>query len=328
MSLDTAELEKLILHSIDQRYQAHATRNLADYIFSNYLFQSFRPAFLDFSYQYRQAIADYLSDERHLVSLVEHCIHSTKAYTYQRNQFINFTKLYDELLYSEYYDFFSQLRVMLEQADKPESLSNSYSTALKNHHERLRLILSSYCVSYLPTDLEENPLLSTVPCEEYSAQFQLRLLGLDVIELMQPILDIGCGESGQLVTGLASKGYAVFGIDRFASSRPGFFRRDWFDFDYGTDNWGTIIAHQSLSTHFIHAHLHNSSRAGDFASLYMRVLASLKLGGEFCYSPGLPFVEEHLEKMAEYSMTRTTIGADNTLGIGEIFYSVRVTRVL
>ncbi len=179
----------------------------------------------------------------------------------------------------------------------------------------------------MPTDLSENPLLSTVPCEEYSAQFQLRLLSLDITELIQPILDIGCGESGQLVNNLRSKGYTAFGVDRFAPSTPNFFQQDWFEFDCGTNNWGTIIAHQSFSTHFIHAHLHHSSRADDFASLYMRILGSLRVGGEFCYTPGLPFIEGHLEKMVGYSMTKTTIEADNMLGIGELFYSVRVKRV-
>jgi hypothetical protein len=324
--LDTTELERLILNSIDQRYEVHAQKDLADYIFSNYLFQSFPPAFVDFSYQYRQAIADYLSDERCLASLIEYCIHSTKAYTYQRNQFINFTQGYDELLYSEYYDFFSQLRAALEQAETPEALTKAYAMALKTHHERLRLILSSYCITYVSTELPDNPLLRTVPCEEYSAQFQLRLLNLAITELRPPILDIGCGVSGQLSNHLRSKGYPAFGVDRLAPSTSNFFQQDWFEFDYGTDKWGTILAHQSFSTHFIHAHLHHSRSADDFARLYMRILGSLRIGGEFCYSPGLPFIEGHLEKMVGYSMAKTRIETNNMLGLGEIFYSVRVKR--
>lgn len=325
--LDTKELERLLLNSIDQRYEVQANRNLGDYIFSNYLFQSLSPALVDFSYQNRYAIADYLADERRLVSLVEYCIHATKTYTYQRNQFINFPPSYEKLLSSEYYTFLTQLRAVLQQAETIDNLSDGYLAALKTHHNRLRLILSAYCTAHLPTDLPENPLLRTVPCEEYSVPFQLHLMGLDLTELAEPILDIGCGKSAQLVNYLSGKEYKAFGLDRFAPSGVNFLRDDWFEFDYGQEKWGTIIAHQSFSTHFIHAHLHHAHKADDFASLYLKILSSLRIGGEFCYTPGLPFIEGHIEKMAGYTMTKTTIAADTMLGIGEIFYAVRVKKM-
>ena len=325
--LSTAELETLIMQSIDQRYQAQTTRNLADYIFSNHLFQSFQPDFLNFSYQYRQEIANYLSEKQHLAELCEYCIRSTKAYTHQRNQFINFPHFYDELLHSQYNDFLAQLREALEQSDTIESLANAYSTVLQTHHQRLRLILSSYCIAYQPGDLQENSLLKTVPCAEYSPQFQLRLLGLDKSELKEPILDVGCGETGKLVEYLRNKGYRAVGLDRLVPSLPNYVQQDWFEFEYGVDKWGTIIAHQSFSTHFIHAHLHNSVGAEQFAKLYMKILSSLGREGVFCYAPGLPFMEEHLENAAGYSITKKTIETDKILGIGEVFYSVNVKRI-
>ncbi|HMQ54051.1 MAG TPA: class I SAM-dependent methyltransferase [Anaerolineae bacterium] len=322
--LNISELEALILRSIDQRYQIQATRNLADYIFSNHLFQSFPPEFLDFSFQYRREIAGYLADEQHLAALREYCIRSTKAYTYQRNQFINFTQFYDELLSAQYLDFLSQLRVALEQSDTIEALAKAYSTVLQRHHQRLRLILSSYCLTYQPGDLQENSLLKTVPCAEYSPQFQARLLGLDETEWLDPILDIGCGQSGKLVKYLSEKGYTAIGLDRLGPPLPNFIQQNWFEFDYGVGQWGTIIAHQSFSTHFIHAHLHHPGNAEEFAKLYMRILSALRRGGTFCYAPGLPFVEHHLEKVAGYSISKTVIEADQILGIGEVFYSVKV----
>lgn len=324
--LSTSELETLIVQSIDHRYQVQATRGLADYIFSNHLFQSFQPDFLDFSYQYRQEIANYLSDQQHLAELSEYCIRSTKAYTYQRNQFINFPQSYDELLHAQYNNFLAQLREVLEQSDTIESLAHAYSTVLQTHHERLRLILSSYCIAYQPGGLPENPLLKTVPCAEYSPQFQLHLLGLDKTELKEPILDIGCGETGKLVAYLRDKGYRAIGIDRLVPSLPNYIQQDWFEFEYGLGKWGTIIAHQSFSTHFIHAHLHNSVRAEQFAKLYMKILSGLRRDGVFCYAPGLPFMEEHLEKVTGYSIHKTIIETDKILGIGEVFYSVNVKR--
>ena len=325
--LSISELETLILQSIDQRYQVQSPRNLADYIFSNHLFQSVQPDFLAVFYQYRQEIASYLFDDQHLARLSEYCLHSTKTYTYKRNQFINFPDFYDELLYSQYNDFLSQLGAALAQSESIEALTAAYSTILQTHHQRLRLILSSYCVTSQPGDLRRNPLLKTVPCAEYSPQFQLHLLGLEEVDLINPILDIGCGEMGRLVLYLKDKGYSVIGVDRLVPSSPDFIQQDWFAFDYGVNRWSTIIAHQSFSTHFIHAHLHNFERAEQFAALYMKILSGLRAGGVFCYAPGLPFIEEHLEEMVGYSITKTAIESDQILGIGEVFYSVKVEKI-
>ena len=324
---DLSELENLILASIDQRYQAQASRNLADYIFSNHLFQPFPLAFLEFAYRYRQGLASYLSDEGHRAALTDYCIRATRTYTYQRNQFINFTRFYDELLSAQYGDFFCQLRTALVRADTIETLADELANVLQQHHERLRLILSTYCLAYQPTNLAQNPLLETVACAEYSAQFQLTLLQLDLTELVEPILDIGCGQLGKLVEDLRSDGYRAFGLDRLAPPGPYFIQQDWFEFDYAREQWGTIIAHQSFSTHFIYAHLHNAGQAERFARLYMSLLSSLRLGGQFCYAPGLPFMEELLEPMVGYTIDKRIIEADKALGIGEVFYSVKVTKI-
>lgn len=103
-------------------------------------------------------------------------------------------------------------------------------------------------------------------------------------------------------------------------------RADRFEFDYGQRQWGTVIAHQSLSTYFIHAHLHGSRQADEFARLYMKLLSSLKAGGAFYYAPGLPFIEDHIVNLDGYNLEKSTIEVDTALGIGEDFYSVRVRR--
>lgn len=324
--MDTAQLEKLILESIDQRYRAQAGHDLADYVFANHLFQALQPEWLDFSYRYRREIAGYLSNADHIEALVQYCIHATKSYTYQRNQFINYTGLYDELLHTEYADFLSKLKAVLQAPSSFESYQSACTAALKEHHERLRLILSSYCVSALPSELRNNPLLSNVPSDQYSAQFQVRLLNMELPSLMEPILDVGCGESGGLVHYLRSQSLEASGIDRLAPAGPHFSQADWFEFDYGQRRWGTITAHQSLSTHFIHAHINGTKQADEFARLYMKLLSSLQVGGAFYYAPGLPFIEEHLINLKGYSLRKTTIEADTALGIGEVFYSVRVRR--
>lgn len=324
--LDQKELRKRLIASIDRRYQAHAGKDLADYIFANHLFQTVEPDLIDFSYRYRREIADYLSDETELATLVDYCVEATKRYTYQRNQFINITPTYDKLLTREYRDFLEQLKTLLDEANSVDMIANAYTKAMEHHHERLRLILSTYCLAVNEQDLPKNPLLRTVPCEEYSVPFQLSLLHIELPQIEEPVLDLGCGEAGALVEFLRGEGLDAFGLDRLAPSRPHYFRQDWFAFDYGARAWGMIIAHQSFSTHFIHNHLHSPARARQYAELYMQIVSSLRPEGAFYYAPGLPFIESHLEKTGRYSVTKTTISADKILGIGEIFYSVKVTK--
>jgi SAM-dependent methyltransferase len=323
--MDLTELEARLIDSIDRRYQSHTDKDLKDYIFFNHLFHRPEASLVDFSYQHRHEIAGYLSDPNHLDSFVKYCVAATRRYTYQRNQFINLPPSYDRLLYTEYRDFFQQIGSALAETPSRQALAQTYASLLKRHHERLRLILSSYCVAAPGNDLAENPLLQTVPCEEYSASFQLRLLGIDLARLVEPVLDVGCGSGGRLVNFLRAHGIAAFGLDRLAPAESYFFETDWFSFDYSRSAWGTILAHQSLSTHFIHNHLHQPVRAERYARLYLEIVSSLAPGGAFFYAPGLPFFESHLEKTGDYSIRRTTISADSMQGIGEIFYAAKVT---
>jgi hypothetical protein len=55
-----------------------------------------------------------------------------------------------------------------------------------------------------------------------------------------------------------------------------------------------VIAHQSFSLHFLHAHVHSETRAARFAQRYLEILASLAPRGRFLYAPALPFLEKVL----------------------------------
>lgn len=325
--MDRGKLKELLLASLDRRYRSHAARDLTDYLLANDLFQTVEAEMIDFVYTYKDDLPDYLSDPNHRAELVKYCIEATQRYTYQRNQFINYPPAYDRLLDAEYDDFLRQIGLAVSQAVSPEALTLAFSTLLKRHHERLRLILSSYCLSFYNSSLHENPLLRSVPCEEYTARFQLGLLHLDLAQVREPILDIGCGTSGTLVNYLREQGYSAFGLDRLAPPGPHFFRQNWFEFAYESRTWGTVIAHQSLSTHFIYNHLHNQAKAEPYAGLLMRIIASLAPDGAFYYTPGLPFFEDTLEKIPAYSVDRKTIPGNNMPGIGEIFYSSRIRKL-
>jgi hypothetical protein len=130
---------------------------------------------------------------------------------------------------------------------------------------------------------------------EYSAGQQVSLLNLDLNELKTPLLDIGCGAHGHLVTYLRSQELPAFGLDRVADDSCSYFVRDyWWDFPFQKGTWGTITAHLSFSTHFLRAHLLRSPFSVRYAKLYLSILESLQLGGCFHYSPGLPFMEQWL----------------------------------
>jgi hypothetical protein len=326
--IDKSELKRQLIATIDRRFRSHAAKDLADYVFSNHLFATAEPALIQFSFAARQEIVHYLSDEIELAGLIQYCCRATKAYTYRRNQFINFNRAYDELLSAEYRDFFLRLRAALVGADSEAALVRTYADVLTRHHERLRLILSTYCLTYGERDLAENPLLRTVPCEEYSARFQLHLLHIDLAGLAEPILDVGCGSAGTLINFLREQGYVAFGLDRLAPAGDWFIQQDWFDFDYGGRAWGTIIAHQTLSTHYIFNYVHNRARAEQYAGLFRQLLFALPINGAFYYAPGLPFFEDTLATLPGYALDRTTISTDQVLGIGEIFYATRIERLV
>lgn len=129
-----------------------------------------------------------------------------------------------------------------------------------------------------------------VVCAEYSVGLQLRILGITAADLTGPVLDVGCGSRAHLVAALRGGGVDARGFDRDALA-PGTWQDDWLLADYGTDRWGLVVSHHALTLHFLHHHLAGHAVAADYAGAFMRVLASLRPGGSFCYAPALPFLE-------------------------------------
>ncbi len=321
-----ADLRNWLLASITQRFRSNANLELGDYIFSNSLFHTIAEEQVGFMFSQRDGIIEYLGQPESVEELVAHCIDSTKRYTYERNQFVNFTAEYDELLKSEYADFMQQIRAALQRSGSQAELQIEMVGVLKVHHERLCLIMASYCVTYQDNDLRANPLLRTVPCEEYSAGFQLAVLGVGLHELVEPVLDLGCGTNGTLVKYLRERKVAAYGVDRLAPEGPFFFRSDWFEFDYASQPWGTVLAHQSLSTHFIYSYLHQPASIEKFAQLCMKILNSLPTGSSLCYAPGMPFFESQVEKMRAFQVSRQKISM-RLPEVEQIAYAARIRKL-
>ena len=129
---------------------------------------------------------------------------------------------------------------------------------------------------------------------EYSSKLQLQLLQLELNQLKEPILDLGCGEHYHLIKYLAGQGADVLGLDINTQAAENVMATNWFHFSYRPQFWGTIISHMAFSNQFIHNHLRIDGQPVQFAYCYRQILDSLKIGGSFIYTPGLPFIEQFL----------------------------------
>lgn len=152
--------------------------------------------------------------------------------------------------------------------------------------------------------------LEAIACSEYSPELQIAVLGIDLKQIKQPVLDIGCGTQGNLVNFLNNHHIEAYGIDRFTKTDAKLTNSDWLEFDYGIEKWGCIISNLGFSNHFIHHNLRNDGNYIAYAKTYMAILQSLKKGGSFYYAPELAFIEIYLDKRAYHIENRMISGND------------------
>ena len=173
--------------------------------------------------------------------------------------------------------------------------------------------------------------------EEYSARHQLEILNIDINDIKEPVLDIGCGKSATLVNYLHELGLDVLGIDLLVHDSVYSKKTNWFNFLFKSKFWGTIISHMAFSNYFIYNHLRSDNNYIYYAHLYTVLLKSLKLDGNLIYSPGLPFIEKHL-CCNQYRINNNKIDNNNNLfnniaktlynRLGyNIFYSVNIKSI-
>ncbi len=176
-------------------------------------------------------------------------------------------------------------------------LSDEYSAELiaKRHYERLAGWLASAAPITQRINPPERPTIREAVCAEYSPELQLRILGIDPEKLIEPVIDVGCGEHAALVIYLRERGIEAYGIDRSCDGMvPYLFAKSWFEFDFIPNRWGTITSNLSFSTHFLNNHLLGDGGHIAYAAKYMELLNSLRPGGAWHYAPSIPFIEEHL----------------------------------
>lgn len=210
---------------------------------------------------------------------------------------------------NQYYEFNSsaiaQLRQLYMQLfDEIEKEQTDPETIATKHYENLREWLQQTNPMAAKIYRPDEMMAETVVSSEYSAELQMSILAINVETIQAPVLDIGCGPTGNLVSFLGEKGIEAFGIDRFAPNREHFVRADWLEYDYGIEKWGCIVSHLGFSNHFQHHHLREDGNYIEYAQKYMQMLASLKPGGSFHYAPPLPFIEQFLDKN-KFSLSHT-----------------------
>jgi hypothetical protein len=162
-------------------------------------------------------------------------------------------------------------------------------------------------------------IIQPVPCAEYKADLQIQVLHLNPHTLIEPVLDIGCGKQGTLVSHLSKLGIKALGIDRYQFSESNLIYSDWLAFNFGNKKWGTIISHLSFSNHFKHHHLRDDGDYLAYAKKYIEILHSLKIGGSFHYAPDLPFIETYLDRK-QFCIDKFELGVFE-------FKTTRITRL-
>lgn len=227
-------------------------------------------------------------------------------YLIEKNQYINIDKEFNLKLDKVYNSYV--LDIMKEiLAGRQENLLLIFNNL---NFDLLNLLARYEEIARIKTSEE------AIPNFEYSGEKQLEILKIN--EIMEPVLDIGCGKNHKLVTYLRRDNMEVYGIDRYSSSESFIENISWLEYGYKSGNFGTIVAHMSFSNHFIRENLKLSDLYIKYAETYMKILDSLKLGGSFYYTPSLEFIEKLLdEKIFKVDYTDIKNG----------YKSVKITKI-
>ena len=216
---------------------------------------------------------------------------------------------------NQYYSFGLKAKNDLKKiySDLFESFRNSkvpIEIISKNHYDKLKKWLINCNPFAEKIYVNAGKKINPVACSEYSQVLQIDLLKIDTENLMQPVIDIGCGKNGYLVKFLANQGIDICGIDRISFSSSNFVTADWLEYEYKTNKWGTIISHLGFSNHFNHHNLREDGKYIEYAKTYMNILHSLKIGGRFHYAPDLPFIEKYLD-VNQFSIEKQEIDGND-----------------
>ncbi|MEW9673993.1 class I SAM-dependent methyltransferase [Ammoniphilus sp. 3BR4] len=207
------------------------------------------------------------------------------------NQYLDFNREDHRKLQELYGDLLERICILGNRENISESDLDGLFTL---HYKNLQSFLIESNGTEIFKKYRENADLLKIKCTEYRPDFQMKLLNVRLQMIKQPVLDIGCGSKASLVHFLRENGIEAFGVDRNVDPKDYLFKMGWLECPFKNNTWGTVISHMAFSNHFIHHHLKSDGNVEMYASKYMEILHSLKMGGSFIYAPGLSFIEEVL----------------------------------
>lgn len=178
------------------------------------------------------------------------------------------------------------------------------------HYQHLSTWLSQFYPNHFINQLSKQDKIGMVLNEEYSAEFQITILELEMESLAEPIIDIGCGKNGNLVCKLNYMGKEAIGVDRNVQAEKEYLKENnWFEYDFEKDKWGTIISNMSFTNHLLYTYKNDNENLEKYLLKFKEILDALKPCGIFIYTPSLPFLENYLER-SKYKIIRTLITKD------------------
>ncbi len=185
-----------------------------------------------------------------------------------------------------------------------------HSTLKNYHYPALARWIASLYPKHFVKRLQWLPTVGHLVCGEYSPEFQIELLRIDLRALKQPLLDIGCGTSAGLVRYLRALGIEAHGFDRhIEEGGPHLQQSDWFDYRFEPYAWGTITSNMAFTNHFLYAYHHDNTQLCLYARKFNEIIESLMIGGSFHYAPSISFIEHSLEA-SKYQVERFAVVKD------------------
>ena len=188
--------------------------------------------------------------------------------------------------YNAVFNLYKELIWNLRSLCVDEASYEDVQTIVKNHRKKLIDIISRRD--------DENDKKIIIPCSEYSADLQIKILRIDLNSLTDPIIDIGCGKDAKLVNLLKKRYKNVYGIDQYYCKQNNIVLGNWFDFQFAPNTLGTVISHMTFSNHFRRSITFKTDELDKYISKYKEILTSLKINGKFVYCPRIPEIEESL----------------------------------
>lgn len=222
-----------------------------------------------------------------LNELIDFTVETSLGALYGMNQYIAVTPEHRQ----ELHDIYCTTWDMIKQSGEIEQ------TLINHHYPAIREWLKHLYPAELAGELRNVEKINRVVCEEYSAELQIAILGIDTGRIMEPVIDVGCGKSYYLVKHLRELGMDCIGIDRQLYEKRSYLHESsWLEFDFRPGVWGTVIANMSFSNHMMYHYTMKSSAFPKHAHKYHEILESLRPDGMFVYAPGVEFIEEYIDR--------------------------------